>query len=281
MRNTRVVVLVALASIACALSIAAAAASARTWVGLGDSYAAGPLIPNQVAPFGCLKSDRNFARQASARLAYALTDMSCSGAKTTHMTTSQSTDAGTNPPQFNALTSTTNVVTVQIGGNDIGFSGILESCATYNPFDGCKGDYVQNGRDEISERIKATAPKVATVIQGIRARSPQARVFLVNYAAILPETGYGCWPQVPLAYNDVPYLRAKQKELNAMLAAQAAANGVALVDDYTVSIGRDACKGSSTRWIEPLVPSNAAAPFHPNLNGMTGIANVVVARVGS
>ena len=65
--------------------------------------------------------------------------------------------------------------------------------------------------------------------QGIRAKSPSARILLVNYAAILPETGSGCWPQVPLAYADVPYLRTKQKQLNAMLAAAGArANGARL-----------------------------------------------------
>jgi hypothetical protein len=33
----------------------------------------------------------------------------------------------------------------------------------------------------------------------------------------------------------------KDKELNAMIAAQAAANGAELLDWYTASIGRDAC----------------------------------------
>ena len=36
------------------------------WVGLGDSFAAGPLIPNQsLFPLGCLRSDRNYARLAA------------------------------------------------------------------------------------------------------------------------------------------------------------------------------------------------------------------------
>jgi len=66
---------------------------------------------------------------------------------------------------------------------------------------------------------------------------------MVNYAAILPHTGsLGCWPQVPIAFSDVSWLRSKQ--------------------------------------VEPLVPVNTAAPFHPNLNGMTGIAAVVAAEVG-
>jgi lysophospholipase L1-like esterase len=281
MRVPRILV-AALCALAAFFAVAGSA-SAATWVGLGDSFAAGPLIPNQsLSPLGCLRSDNNFAHKAAAQLGYSLTDASCSGARTDHMTASQSTDAGTNPPQFNALTSTTDVVTVQIGGNDIGFSEILQNCVTFNPFDGCKDEYVVNGVDEITQRINATAPKIAAVLQGVHTRSPAARVFVVNYAAILPHTGsFGCWPQIPLAFSDVSWLRSKQQELNAMLATQAAANSATLVNDYTASIGHDACKSSSVRWVEPLIPGNPAAPFHPNANGMTGIAGVVATAVGS
>jgi hypothetical protein len=262
-----------------ALAVAAAPASAADWAGLGDSYAAGPLIPNQsLSPLGCLRSDHNFAHLAAKQLGYSLADASCSGAKTDDMTQAQSTDAGTNPPQFNALTPDTKVVSLQIGGNDIGFTEIIENCATYNPFaHPCQDHYVVNGDDQIADRINATAPKVAAVLQGIHQRSPSARVLVVNYAAVLPETGYGCFPQMPLAYQDVPYLRAKEKQLNAMLATQAAANGAQLVDDYTASIGHDACKSPLTRWVEPLVPNTAAAPVHPNARGEAGVATVVAA----
>ena len=137
-----------------------------------------------------------------------------------------------------------------------------------------------NGRDEISDRIQATAPKVGAVLQGIRQRSPSARVFVVNYLPIFPETGVGCWPQVPIAWVDVSYLRSKQRQLNAMLASQASANGARLIDAYTAGIGKDACKSSGTRWVEPIIPSNAAAPVHPNLRGMQGTAAVVASVVG-
>src|SRR3954466_12484011 len=257
----------------------APAARAADWVGLGDSYAAGPLIPNQsLSPLGCLRSDHNFAHLAAKQLGHSLADASCSGAKTDDMTQAQSTDAGTNPPQFNALTPDTKVVSLQIGGNDIGFTEIIENCATYNPFGHpCQDHYVVNGDDQIADRINATAPKVAAVLQGIHQRSPAARVLVVNYAAVLPDTGFGCFPQMPLAYQDVPYLRAKEKQLNAMLATEAGANGSQLVDDYTASIGHDACKGPLTRWVEPLVPTNPAAPVHPNARGEAGIATVVAA----
>jgi len=279
----RVRVLVVLASIAGALTIGAGGAWAANWAGLGDSYAAGPLIPNQqLDPLGCLRSDHNFAHLAAATLGRSLADVSCSGAKTDDMTAPQDVTLGPNPAQFNALTTDTQIVTLQIGGNDIGFTSILQNCATANPFaHPCRDRYIVDGRDTLADKIAATAPKIAAVLQGIHARSPGARVFVVNYAAILPETGSGCWPQVPIAFSDVPYLRSVEKKLNAMLAEQAAASGARTVDDYTASIGRDACKSALTRWVEPLIPGNAAAPFHPNARGEAGIAAVVVSAISS
>jgi lysophospholipase L1-like esterase len=263
------------------LALLAAAARADNYVALGDSYAAGPLIPNPLLPLGCLKSSNNYAHLAAPGIGLTLRDPTCSGATTEDMTNPQNVDPdGPNPPQFNSLDAETTVVSLTIGGNDIGFSDIALDCVTLNPFSTpCKNKYNSGGKDQIAERIAATAPKVDAVLDGIAERSPSAEVFVVNYAAIFPETGFGCWPQMPIGFGDVPYLRAKQKELNAMLATQAASNGATVVDWYKASIGHDACKGSSTRWVEPVVPSNPAAPIHPNKAGMQGAANALVAAV--
>ena len=265
-----------------AFAAPAAAAPAPTYVGLGDSYAGGPLIPLQVPLFGCLKSNNNYANLTARNLGLTLKDASCSGAETEDMTSPQDVDPdGPNPPQFDSLTKQTRIVSVQIGGNDIGFSSIAEDCASATANEGtpCQDRYVHDGRDEISERIQATAPLVGAVIQGIRQRSPKARVFVVNYAAILPDEGPGCWPQMPVTDGDVPYVRAKQKELNAMVAAQAAANGAELIDWYTASSGHDACQPPVIRWVEPVVPVNAAAPVHPNLGGMIGASELLTAAL--
>jgi GDSL-like Lipase/Acylhydrolase family len=269
------ITLLALAMFA-SLAALAGVARAANYVALGDSYAAGPLIPNQILPLGCLKSDHNYAHLAAPTIGLSLKDATCSGATTEDMTESQSTSLGSVPPQFDSLGGETTRVSLTIGGNDIGFTEIIENCVTLNPFSTpCKNKYNSGGKDQIAERIAATAPKVAAVLQGIHSHSPSAKVFVLNYAAILPETGYGCWPQMPLGWGDVPYLRSKEKELNAMLATQAAGNGATLVNWYNASIGHDACKGSSTRWVEPLIPTNPAAPVHPNLAGMTGAAAVL------
>ena len=260
----------------------AVAAPNPTYVSLGDSYAAGPFIPLQVPLFGCLKSNNNYANLTARNLGITLKDASCSGAETEDMTSPQNVDPdGPNPPQFDSLTKQTRIVTLQIGGNDIGFSSIAEDCASATSNEGtpCQDRYVHDGRDEISERIQATAPLVAAVLQGIRARSPKARVLVVNYAAILPDEGPGCWPQMPITDGDVPYVRAKEKELNAMLATQAAAAGAEVIDWYTASIGHDACQPPVIRWVEPVVPVNAAAPIHPNLGGMIGASELLTAAL--
>jgi lysophospholipase L1-like esterase len=283
MRRARVLVLTLLA----ALALAAPAAAAPSYVSLGDSFAAGPLIPLQIPPYGCLKSDHNYSHLAAPSLELPLRDPSCSGAKTDHMSEQQNVDPGPNPPQFDSLDAETQLVTVQIGGNDIGFSEIVRNCASATSPDGtyCQDRYVTANGDEISQRIQAAAPKVASVLQGIRERSPNATVYVVNYLPIFPEEPLapglpeGCWPQIPAASGDVPYLRAKQKELNAMLAEQAAANGASVLDAYTLGIGHDACRPPAVRWVEPAAVASPAAPFHPNLFGMEAQAQLLAATV--
>jgi hypothetical protein len=100
---------------------------------------------------------------AAASLGRSLADVSCSGAKTDDMTAPQDVTPGpANPPQFNGLTADTQIVTLQIGGNDIGFTSILQNCATANPFaHPCRDKYVVNGRDTLADKIAATAPKIA------------------------------------------------------------------------------------------------------------------------
>lgn len=263
-----------------ALVAPAAGAEGGNYVGLGDSYTAGPVIPVQLPPYGCLKSSNNYPHLAASEIGLTLRDPSCSGAKTDHMTQPQGVSPEPNPPQFDSLDAATRVVTLTIGGNDIGFSSIAQDCVSASPTGSpCQSKYVVGGRDEVSARIAAAAPKVAAVLQGIHTRSPQAKVYLLNYIAIMPDSGPGCWPQMPIADGDVPWVRAKQKELNAMLADQAAANGAHMVDVYSESVGHDACQLPGIRWNEPVVPVNLAAPLHPNLLGMIAMSRSVVAAV--
>jgi lysophospholipase L1-like esterase len=263
---------------------AGAAVPAGRYVALGDSYTAGPLIPTQVDA-NCLRSNHNYPSLIAASAGSSpFVDVSCSGA-----TTGDILNAGTGelglpvPAQLSAVTSATALVTVEIGGNDIGFSGIIQECAQdslSNPLGSpCKDKYTAGGTDQLQARINATAPKVTSVLNAVHAAAPAARVVVLGYPAILPDTGYGCWPVVPIAYNDVPYLRKTEKSLNSMLASVAAAGNATYADVYTPSIGHDACKSSSVRWVEGLYPQNSAAPFHPNATGEAGMATAILAKL--
>jgi hypothetical protein len=253
------------------------------YVALGDSYTSGPLIPTQLSnaqiPAGCLQSDHNYPHLVSSHLGLAFSDASCAGATTGNMTGSEATSGGDNPPQFDRLTAQTTVVTLGIGGNDIGFGDIITTCAegglndpTGTP---CQNAYVVQGDDIISDRIAALKPNLAAVIASIHTNSPAAQVFVVGYPAILPDTGNGCFPTIPITPGDVPYLRAKEKELNSAIQTVAGANNAVYVDTYTPSIGHDGCAPAATRWVEPLVPAAGAAPLHPNANGEQAMANTV------
>ena len=265
-------------------SASAANAAAGRYVSLGDSYAAGPLIPFQSGGL-CLRSSSDYASLTASALGYSLTDASCSGATTVEMTQAQ-TDLGItiNAPQLNSLTSGTSLVTLAIGGNDIGFVNIIETCAAEsltNPSgDPCTAHYTSGGTDRLLADVAATGPKVAAVLGEIRRLSPHAAVYVVGYPDILPEYNDGCWPIVPIAYGDVAYLRQTEKELNAMLAAEAAANGATYVDTYTPTIGHDVCQAVGTKWIEGLVPTSPAAPFHPNALGEAAMAKALESAIG-
>jgi lysophospholipase L1-like esterase len=183
--------------------------SPRHYVALGDSYASGPWIPEQRAdPVGCLRSTRNYpARLAAALRIRDYTDVSCGGARTGNMTAPQPVRLGPNPPQFDALRPDTDLVTLTIGGNDIDIGDLWVSCARLgatNPLgDPCERQATAGGTDRYAQRIAATAPKVARVLEGIRARSPRARVLLVGYLRLLPPA-LGCYPAFPIARGDVP-----------------------------------------------------------------------------
>ncbi|MER7930569.1 SGNH/GDSL hydrolase family protein [Streptomyces sp. NPDC096057] len=260
-----------------AASTATESRSGRDYVALGDSYASAPLVPTQVDAT-CLRSSQNYPSLVAGARGAKLTDVSCSGATTADMTTSQTDGV---PAQLDALDRGTDLVTVTIGGNDIGFSTVLGTCAQLTATDPagtpCQTHYTGTGSDLISGAIDQTAPKVAQVLRGIHRRAPHAQVVVVGYPDLFPDDGVGCTSKtVPLAMGDFAWVRDKEKELNAMLARQARKNGARYVNTYTPTIGHDLCKPTGERWIETFVPETPAAPVHPNATGESAMATAVV-----
>src|SRR3954447_4121541 len=103
-----------------------AQAAGGRYIALGDSFTAGPLIPHRHGtPIACLRSDHNYPALVARLLEpAAFTDVSCSAATTEDMTRAQPVLFGHNIPQLDAVTRDSTLVTIGIGGNDIGYSRI-------------------------------------------------------------------------------------------------------------------------------------------------------------
>ncbi|CAM5523702.1 lipase [Streptomyces canarius] len=250
------------------------------YVALGDSYASAPLVPTQVDAT-CLRSSQNYPSLVAQSKSATLTDVSCSGATTADLTAPQADGV---PAQLDAVNRRTDLVTVTIGGNDIGFSTVLGTCAQLTATDPagtpCRTHFAGTGADQISDAIARTGPKVAQVLRGIHQRAPHARVVVVGYPDLFPDDGVGCTSKtVPLAMGDFAWLRDKEKELNAMLARQAFKSGARYVNTYTPTVGHDLCKPTGERWIETFAPETPAAPVHPNATGERVMASAVEAAL--
>jgi lysophospholipase L1-like esterase len=282
----RLAALVVLAAVL-APAAAARAADPGPYVALGDSYTAGPLVPNPVGqPAGCARSDRNYPSIVGAATAAArFRDVSCSGATTQHMTAPQPVVLGTNPPQLDALDADVGLVTIGIGGNDVGLVGAAVTCVQLGLLaptgTACRDSFATpGGGDLLIEEIAAAAPKIAATLQNIHARAPQARVLVVGYPDVTPRDGRGCYPLVPLSPDDLAYLDEMLRGTNTMLAEQAAANDAEYVDTYIDSSGHDVCTPPGTRWFEGLVPTAPAAALHPNALGESSMARSVLRVLG-
>ncbi len=252
----------------------ALAADPGPYVALGDSYTAAPLVLDVTgAPLGCLRSDHNYPSLVAAALGItSFRDVSCSAATTDHMTSAQPVALGFNAPQFDGLSADTKLVTLGIGANDVGIVGAAGACAALGLLSptgtACRDRFATPSGDASTALVALTAPKIAALLQGIHERSPQARIAVVGYPDVLPRSGNGCYPLVPLSPDDVRYLDGLVVHTNAMLAEQAVLNGAEFVDAYRDSIGHDVCTLPGTRWYEGLVPTALAYPLHPNALGM-------------
>ena len=265
-----------------------------SYVALGDSYTAGLGVPDPTgAVAGCGQSTSSYPHLVARSLRLDLTDMSCSSATIADLTAAQPTGQGTNPAQLSALSPGTALVTVSIGGNDIGIIGIVTKCAELDllpsliPGRGsssptpCEDYYTSGGNDQIRQRIQAVSGHLADTLAQIRGRSPRARVYVVGYPDLLPTGGAGCGDTLGITDGDIAFLNQEELRLNGLLREVAHAAGDGYVDTYTPSEGHDACAAPGSRWLEPLLPSAPGAPLHPNAIGEQGMADAVLEAVKS
>lgn len=247
-------------AVVAALVVGLTAASAAppptvTYDALGDSFASGFGVPPYRA---CGRSDAAYAVQVDGRMRIDLDGfVACAGA-----TTATLVSGG----QLDALDAATDLVTISIGGNDIGWSAAVGACLI--------------GTDQqCAGALAATRAKVTTVLPGlldsvyaqVAAKAPGAEVLVIGYPRLFsPEYGafLAASPADQQALNDGADL------LDGVIADAAAARGFTFVDvrerftDHGVNAPEPWLNG-------PLDP----AAFHPNLSGYRAYTAAVTAAV--
>lgn len=243
------------------------------YVAMGSSFAAGPGVPDyyEAAPAPCYRSTGNYAHQIANRHGLLLTDVSCSGATTAHLTGPR----GPLPPQLDALTADTRLVTITIGGNDVSYIGRLSAAA-------CNMVAAESwDKDKCPDPPAPDETAYATltasmdgIAKEVRRRSPDARLIFVDYLTILPASG-DC-SAAHLFDFDADKSREVARRLAAITAQVAADNGADIIKSSALSAGHDAC--SADPWMNGYpIPGEpfTGAPFHPNAKGMTAIADAI------
>ena len=250
-----------------------AQADTLDYVALGDSAAAGPLIPNQDPALWCLRSDRNYPQVAAKQLGATLTDVTCSGATTDDFAGRQ---FGFVKPQYDALKSSTDLVSITIGGNDVGLVQTALSCINLLPEPvglSCRDRLTAGGTDTVAADIADWAPEFGAALDEVKRRAPKAKILVTGYGTYIRPGG--CHPVQPIWARDADYLQASVDLLSATAKAEATKRGATYVDLAAASVGHDTCARPADRYLEGLIPTTIAAPLHPNAAGMKAFGTTV------
>ncbi len=203
--------------------------------------------------------------------------MTFSGATTANVLSQPQRGA---PPQVDALCGAEDLVTVTIGGNDVGYVPLLLAAGLPRwvrsvPVLGglirsqLDGDARDVALSRVGESLRAVGSEV-------KRRAPRARVLFVDYLTLLPPPGT---PARPFSEPDLRTARRIADTLERLTGAAAADTGCELIRASAAS--RDHHPWSEDPWTSTfgLPLPGRAAPLHPNAAGMRAVADLIVARL--
>ncbi|MGA2837820.1 MAG: SGNH/GDSL hydrolase family protein [Acidimicrobiales bacterium] len=230
------------------------------YVAIGSSYAAGIGIP-AAAGGPCARSTHNYPSLVAAALDLTLDDVSCSGATTVNvLTTGQYGD----PPQIDAVTPNTALVTFTVGGNDIGYVATAFACGAPSP--ACTVD-----RSQLSAALVALRTSLTTVVNTIHLRAPSAKVVLVTYPRLVPPTA--C-PALDYTAAGSRIVASMGQDLEQVFLEVAHDTHVILADPYAIGAGHGPCTPPAQRWVAGHTVT-VGFPYHPTPAGHVEMASLV------
>ncbi|MFZ2996868.1 SGNH/GDSL hydrolase family protein [Sphingobium sp.] len=265
------------------------------YVAMGSSYAAGPGVTTSAdtPPTRCQRSADNYAHQFARQHGLHLVDVSCGGATTAHILGPWKEL----PPQIEAIPPDARLVTVTIGGNDVGFVGSLMKASCDGQVDllssaasamcGKMAAYAREKPQQFAA-MQATADEATwakleaamdSIGEQVKRRAPNARLVFVDYIRIVPAKGCVSAPfNNPVSADTARTIALRLANVTATVARRA---GAGLVRASDLSRGHEACTADS--WSSGFAPPNGVtnfSPYHPNLAAMTAIAGALDREVG-
>lgn len=260
------------------------AASRTQYVALGDSYAAAPGIGLPFDREGCYRSPNNYPHLVAKSTGLSLADETCSGANTLAITKSQRTLTGQwRGAQLDSLSSGTRLVTVGIGGNDLGLYGELtRTCillAAQHP-DGspCQdADAKAPAGQALSARLADLVQRDTFVLRAIKDRAPRAKILVIGYPSIVPDSG-PC-ADFPVAHGDLAYVKRIEVGMNQALMRAAESTGTRYLDIASLTRGHDIC--SKDPWVAGVrADHGTSVPWHPYAAEQEVVAKAIEAAYG-
>jgi hypothetical protein len=250
------------------------------YVALGSSFAAGPGIGRRApgSPRFAMRSAGNYPHLVAEDLRLYLRDFTFSGARIEHILTKAM--AG-QPPQIEGVDADDSLVTVTVGGNDVGYmQGLMTALVPKL----VRGLPLVSGRvrplldpSAVDRRLDQVGAKLRAVAAEAKARAPRARVIFVDYLTVLPSDP--ALVSRPLTPELVELGRHVAERLAEETVEAAAAEGCELVRASAASVEHHAW--SRLPWTEPIhLPiGDRPAPLHPNQAGMRAVADLLLERL--
>jgi lysophospholipase L1-like esterase len=251
-RPRLIVTLSALVAALCAVAVAqpASAQTAVNYVALGDSYASGVGAGSYTSASGsCDRSTNAFSQLwATANDPASYVSAACSGATTSSVISSQ----------LSALSGSTTLVSIIIGGNDVGFSSTMETCVLEST-SRCVSA-IDAGESEIATQLPG---ELDSVLGDIAGDAPSARVVVLDYPQFYDlSKSSGC---IGLSTTDRTDLNQAAGELDSAIQAAAARHGDVFADVQQDFAANEICDASP--WLHSLNFLDLGESYHPTAAG--------------